>query len=667
MIVDEAHNAVTRLSREMQGRINPCAIIEFTATPRDRSNILHNVTAQELKAAEMIKLPIILAEHDSWQTAVNGAIASRAALAEAAKDEADYIRPIVLFQAQNKDQEVTVEVLKKYLMDVEQIPEDHIAIATGDQRGLDSIDLFDPKCRIEYVITIEALKEGWDCSFAYVFCSVSRIQSATAVEQLLGRVLRMPYARRRKTEALNRAYAHISEPSFGAAANALVDKLVAMGFDEEEAKDAIVPAQADLDETGLFGPREREVPVFRHTVEANPLEAAALASLGTAAGVSIVAKSDGAVEIAVTGRVAPEVEAAILAAIPAPARIGFSAAVRTYRTENKDRLSPAEQGEPFVVPGLVAEIQGKLELADADTFMEFHDWTLASHPARFDAPEFNITETARSFEIDVGGNKISYTFAREEEQLTLDFQVDGWTPQNLIVWLGKQLRQDYIHPLDLNKWITNCIAYLMGARKIPIAALMRTKFILMRKLRDCIAAARLEERAKAYQQYLFAPEARVEVSFENGFRFQAGMYPDVKKYRGGRWKPGKHFLGPDNVPEFSGAAEGEEFHCAMAIDSLPQVKFWLRNVSKHPESFWLPTATDKFYPDFVAQLNDDRLIVIEYKGALLAGEGVDDTNEKRAIGRLWEQHAGTKGLFLMVEKQLGTRDMRAQLFNKVAP
>lgn len=667
MIVDEAHNAVTRLSREMQGRINPCAIIEFTATPRDRSNILHNVTAQELKAAEMIKLPIILAEHDSWQTAVNGAIASRAALAEAAKDEADYIRPIVLFQAQNKDQEVTVEVLKKYLMDVEQIPEDHIAIATGDQRGLDSIDLFDPKCRIEYVITIEALKEGWDCSFAYVFCSVSRIQSATAVEQLLGRVLRMPYARRRKTEALNRAYAHISEPSFGAAANALVDKLVAMGFDEEEAKDAIVPAQADLDETGLFGPREREVPVFRHTVEANPLEAAALASLGTAAGVSIVAKSDGAVEIAVTGRVAPEVEAAILAAIPAPARIGFSAAVRTYRTENKDRLSPAEQGEPFVVPGLVAEIQGKLELADADTFMEFHDWTLASHPARFDAPEFNITETARSFEIDVGGNKISYTFAREEEQLTLDFQVDGWTPQNLIVWLGKQLRQDYIHPLDLNKWITNCIAYLMGARKIPIAALMRTKFILMRKLRDCIAAARLEERAKAYQQYLFAPEARVEVSFENGFRFQVGMYPDVKKYRGGRWKPGKHFLGPDNVPEFSGAAEGEEFHCAMAIDSLPQVKFWLRNVSKHPESFWLPTATDKFYPDFVAQLNDDRLIVIEYKGALLAGEGVDDTNEKRAIGRLWEQHAGTKGLFLMVEKQLGTRDMRAQLFNKVAP
>jgi type III restriction enzyme len=84
MIVDEAHNAVTGLTREVQARVNPCAIIEFTATPRFNSNILHSVSAQELKAAEMVKLPIILAEHDSWQNAVNGAIATRAALDGAA-------------------------------------------------------------------------------------------------------------------------------------------------------------------------------------------------------------------------------------------------------------------------------------------------------------------------------------------------------------------------------------------------------------------------------------------------------------------------------------------------------------------------------------------------------------------------------------------------------
>jgi len=182
MIVDEAHNAMTGLSREMQARVNPCAIVEFTATPHLNSNILHNVTAQELKREEMIKLPIVLSEHADWQSAVSGAVATRATLADKALlDTAGYIRPIVLFQAQARDEDVTVEVLKKHLIETENIPEERIAVATGDQRELDAIDLFDLRTKIEYIITVEALKEGWDCSFAYVFCSVSKIRSATAV------------------------------------------------------------------------------------------------------------------------------------------------------------------------------------------------------------------------------------------------------------------------------------------------------------------------------------------------------------------------------------------------------------------------------------------------------------------------------------------------------
>ena len=236
--------------------MNPCAIIEFTATPRDRrgrplNNILHSVTARELKVEAMIKLPILLSEHDTWQGAVGGAIAARASLAKSAKDDADYIRPLVLFQAQPKNQEVTVDALKTYLTEAEGIAPERIAVATGDQRELDGIDLFDRACEIEYVITIEALKEGWDCSFAYVFCSVARIRSAVDVEQLLGRVLRMPYAARRGLPDLNRAYAFVSEPSFGASAQALADKLVSMGFEEDEARESIESAQIDLDGPGL--------------------------------------------------------------------------------------------------------------------------------------------------------------------------------------------------------------------------------------------------------------------------------------------------------------------------------------------------------------------------------------------------------------------------------
>ena len=660
MIVDEAHNAVTGLTREMQARVNPSAIIEFTATPRLNSNILHSVTAQELKLEEMIKLPIMLSEHDTWQNAVNGAIAARASLQEVADEDPDYIRPIVLFQAQPKNQEVTVEVLKKHLMEVEQIPENKIAIATGDQRGLDGLNLFDRACTIEYVITVEALKEGWDCSFAYAFCSVSRIQSAVDVEQLLGRVLRMPYAKRRKAEDLNRAYAFLSEPSFGEAARALADKLVAMGFEEDEALDNIEAAQDSLDrDSGLFGPRDKPKPTFRHQV---PLSDEAVSALSGRKDISVRPTDGGDVEIAVTGRVAPELEREIADALPESARGMFAEAVAKFRFETKDLLSFAEQGETFRVPRLMAEIQDELELADTDIFMEFHDWSLLDHSPKLGETEFAIRETARSFEIDLDGNHITYQFADETEQLALDIDVAGWTPEALVLWLDRQVRQPDIHQSELLRWLRDLVAHLVTTRGMHIAALMRCKFILARKVREKLAAIRQQERNSVYQRYLFAPEAKVDVSFDEAFEFKDGMYFDQRRYRG-RWKARKHFLGPDNVPAFDGAEDGEEFSCAQAIDSLSQVKYWIRNVARHPNSFWLPTATDKFYPDFVALLDDGRLLVVEYKGSHLADSA--DTAEKRTIGQLWEKQSGGKGLFLVAEKLVDGKDVRAQIMEKL--
>ena len=122
-------------------------------------------------------------------------------------------------------------------------------------------------------------------------------------------------------------------------------------------------------------------------------------------------------------------------------------------------------------------------------------------------------------------------FADEAEQLTLDVDVEGWTPQNLVLWLDRQLRQPDVQQSDLLKWLTDCIGHLIGSRKLHIAALMRTKFILARKLRERIAVARAAERSAVYQRYLFAPEAKVDVSFDNGFAFRDGMYRDQRRHR----------------------------------------------------------------------------------------------------------------------------------------
>ena len=277
VIVDEAHNARSDLSFEVFRRIRPACIIEWTATPARDQNVLYHVSAQELKAEDMVKLPIVLSPHPNWREAGRDAVLTRDRLAQDAANEDDYIRPIVLFQADAKDGEVPVETLKTYLTDTMHIEPRRIAVATGNQRELDGINLFERTCPIDFVVTVEALKEGWDCSFAYVFCTVQNIRSAKDMEQLLGRVLRLPYAKRRIADTLNRAYAHVSAPTTAQVANELADRLVAMGFEEVEAAQFIQPQIGDLfDPT----PALRTPPAAQTTIE---LPAAVAKALQTAA------------------------------------------------------------------------------------------------------------------------------------------------------------------------------------------------------------------------------------------------------------------------------------------------------------------------------------------------------------------------------------------------
>ena len=103
----------------------------------------------------------------------------------------------MLIQAQPKRQGVETlhaEKLKEELIRNHNLPEAEIAIATGETRELENKDLFSDKCPIKYIITQQALAEGWDCSFAYVLASIAELRSETRVEQLLGRILRQPGA-----------------------------------------------------------------------------------------------------------------------------------------------------------------------------------------------------------------------------------------------------------------------------------------------------------------------------------------------------------------------------------------------------------------------------------------------------------------------------------------
>lgn len=661
VIVDEAHAAVTGLAHEMQRRLNPSAIVEFTATPKGRSNILHSVTAQELKDEQMIKMPVVLEEHSDWQSAVNGAILKRAELEEIAKRDRDaYIRPIILFQAQNKDQEVTVEALRDHLVDVKGIPPESIAVVTGSQRELNGIDLKDPACPIDYVITVQALKEGWDCSFAYVFCSVANISSATDAEQLLGRVLRMPYATKRSDPALNKSYACLNSPRFQDAVKGLVDRLVAMGFEEGEVEENIEHANPGLLD-GLFGRQTRPKPGFDVSLDAPVSD---LKDIEAVAPHKIKVRSDenGNTKVSVTDYPTPSEEKRIFAAMPERLHGAFREKLATFKAENEHLASPAQRGESFVAPRLMAEVQGELLFADNARFLEYHDWSLRDHSHQLSEDEFALRQVADTFEIDLDGDKLTVAYSDQTEQLALDISVEGWTEQGLVQWLDRKVRDRFIGQGELIAWLGAVVSHLIRDRGIPLSSLMRCQFVLARALQKKLDAIYEVESQKSYQLNLFAQEAAPSISFDQGFKFFDGMFAGVRLYRG-RQRFRAHFTGNDQVPAFDGkgdaGSDGEELQCAVALDSIPDVKHWIRNVPKHPNAFSLPRANGNHYPDFIAELKDGRILAVEYKGQ----RGKSDPKEIEAlnIGKKWQAVSGGKAIYCRVEKELDGLDMRGQI------
>jgi len=653
VIVDEAHKAGTNLSFEMLTTLRPACIVEFTATPstepHNGSNVLFRASAAEVKAAEMIKLPIILTEHPDWRAAIHGAIETRAQLADTAKSDSRYIRPLVLFQAQDKGQEVTVEVLKKYLKENENIDETRIAVATGEQRELDNLDLFDHACPVDFIITVEALKEGWDCSFAYVLCSVANIASATDIEQLLGRVLRMPYTQSRSNPALNHAYTHVSSPRFGEGARALVDTLVAkMGFTAEEAAAVVEQRQSTLAGFDLNDDLFNRAPLLWETVDAAP-DLSGLDSAITER-IKVETQADGSVTVSIKGDIPEELEQRLLATVTTPARqAALRSSVHRHRITHRNSISPAERGEKFAVPRLFLSVQGVLEFAEEELILELGGWTLNGCAAELSPDEFSIRETAERWEVDLNGEKVVYRHIDQNAQLELGFLRLDWTDLEFARWLdsdkGGQCRQrDLLQPVTL-EFCRKMVAYLIEQRGIAMNDLLRFKYQLAKAVQQKIGDYRRLAYARGYQEFLFAPSATVETSFADGFSFDSRPYPAAWSYQGA-CQFNKHYFGM--VGELK--SEGEEFDCAQMIDALPQVKYWIRNLSQRPQtSFWLPTSTDRFYPDFVAELHDGRIFVLEYKGAHLSDTA--DTKEKRNIGELWAAKSGGKGLFLMGEKK----------------
>ncbi|MBK6906676.1 MAG: DEAD/DEAH box helicase family protein [Rhodocyclaceae bacterium] len=669
VIIDEAHNARGALSYETFARLRPAALVEMTATPvregKHRSNVLYHVSAEALKAEQMIKLPIVLQAHPNWQEAVRDALLTRKRLAAEALHEADYVRPILLLQAEDKAGEVTVEKLRAYLLEHEHVSESRIAVATGTQRELDGVNLFDPSCPVEIVITVEALKEGWDCSFAYVFCSLQKIGSSKDMEQLLGRVLRMPYARTRKSALLNRAYAHLASAQTAQVANALADKLVAMGFEELEAAQAVFPSTTPLFDEASGGSQCFSPAPLEWVVPHNEAVMAVLAAAPAGTGeVNFVPQSGGNVALTFGTPPSPDLRAALLASVAdKKARASFEAALDRFEWRSQAALAPSLRGVPFrPLPLLCVRFAGdgaqsELDLAEKESLIDLGGFSLAGQTPEL--PAFKPTEERKPYLLDIDQGHLRVAQEQAVYAVNLDLVPTDVSENDLLRWLDARLRTQGITQSDRLVWLGQVLRWLQREGRFSLTALVRHRNQLADTLAERLTALRGQAQKTGFQLALLGDDPRGCISGDYLFCFSPGAYPAQPPYYQGRYRFRKHYYGLiGEMKEPPPRQMDHEFHCAVALDEHRAVRHWVRNLPKSEFSFRLPTAEQNFYPDFVCELVDGRHFVVEYKGE--GYKSNDDSIAKRVVGEFWAKASGN--LFLMaVERDDSGRDVRAQI------
>ena len=503
----------------------------------------------------------------------------------------------------------------------------------------------------------QALAEGWDCPSAYILVSMAELHSATAVEQLLGRILRQPEARHRASGALNQSYAFVVSRDFAATAGALRDRLVqGAGFERREVAEFVTAFKPDQARLDLDAHPERIVihPVVVPLPEKPDMKAVPKAMreiLGEK-----LAWDDQEMTLTITRPLNADEEAAVKQAVQSePARQAIEQAAEASRTKAIEFFqTPAEQGIRFAVPQMALAIQGDLLLFDDPEVLDY-PWDLSvydAHPTQEALAVLNAAlKVSEGGEIDIDGEtgRVTTRFIADlQRDFGLAYRPEHWNDVKLAAWLCRNLPEASITHASKQAFVAKWLRELLAQPGYDLGRANRQKFLIRNLLEQRIRDLRLAAIKQAYQQTLFddGREARVKVDETYRFAFHPQAYAPSRDYDGrfGHFAFRKHYYG--RIGDFD---SGEEFDCAVWLDMQAQqgkIDFWVRNlVRKEGCSFFLQKADGRFYPDFLCQLPGGTILVVEYKGAYgwLAAE--DD----RLIGGLWAELSGGLCRFVMVK------------------
>lgn len=652
VIVDESHNAESDLSVEMLQNLNPSFVLDLTATPKKNSNIVSYVNAIELKKEHMVKLPVIVYNHSRKEEVINSALHLQRQLEQLAIQESleggKKIRPIILFQAQSNikgSDNTTYQKIKEKLIELK-IPEEQIKIKVSGLDELKGIDLMDENCPVRYIITVNALKEGWDCPFAYILASLADKSSAVEVEQILGRVLRQPYVLKHKEPLLNLSFVLTASAKFNETLDNIVKGLQDAGFSnkdyyaEEIITQEIPVTDKEALDRELFGGNEEvttnfdDADITNINVDAISFDPTAkeIAPIDNTAISQITQKAieEGkAFETRLTEDAGDSTEYLLREMGKEPKRykivehfhqVAENIALPQFYKKLEENILNQElvfeelsQGEVFLNRD---QLLSTFKLSTKNTEIDFN--SVSADVVKVDYDEKRKDAVISKFSVQAKKILVDTIVAKPKEKQVKDITS---------IMVNKIGNMTPIAEQEIKKYIERIFSDFSTEEIIDA---VNNEYNYIYKIKAKILELANQHAKEEFKKLLDTNKIIVKPSF---------------KFKDSLVHTKEGAMINKSLYEREGIMNNFEQSLIMDIASLDNVLFWHRNSDNKDKGFYLNGFSNNHYPDFILYTQKGNIVLVETKGDFLDN---DDSKAKNILGKKWAEKSGENYKYFMV-------------------
>lgn len=652
VIVDESHNAESDLSVEMLQNLNPSFVLDLTATPKKNSNIVSYVNAIELKKEHMVKLPVIVYNHSRKEEVINSALHLQRQLEQLAIQESldggKKIRPIILFQAQSNikgSDNTTYQKIKEKLIELK-IPEEQIKIKVSGLDELKGIDLMHENCPVRYIITVNALKEGWDCPFAYILASLADKSSAVEVEQILGRVLRQPYVLKHKEPLLNLSFVLTASAKFNETLDNIVKGLQDAGFSnkdyyaEEIITEEIPVTDKEALNRELFGGTE-EVTTHFDDADITNINLDAISFDPAAKEVTPIANT----AISQITQKAIEEGKAFENRLTEDAGDSTEYLLREMGKEHK-RYKIVEHFHQVAENISLPQFYKKLEENILNQELVFEELSQGEVFLNRDQLLSTFKLSTKNTEIDF--NSVSAEVVKVDyDEKRKDAVISKFSVQ------AKKILVDTIVAKPKEKQVKDITSIMVNkiGNMTPIAEQEIKKYI--ERIFSDFSTEEIIDAVNNEYNYIYKIKAKIlelanqhaKEEFKKLLDTNKIIVKPSFKFKDSLVHTKEGAMINKSLYEREGIMNNFEQSLIMDVASLDNVLFWHRNSDNKDKGFYLNGFSNNHYPDFILYTQKGNIVLVETKGDFLDN---DDSKAKNILGKKWAEKSGDNYKYFMV-------------------